>query len=87
MFIFLTNHRQLSVIYLSDIHISLSDNKENDIDKSSIGEIELSLSEEIHNDLESPISESKDDQEHHTQKRNQTAWNIILLKLNIQIFT
>ena len=58
IFIFLSNHRQLSVIYLSDIHISLSDNKENDIDKSSIGEIELSLSEEIQNDLESPISES-----------------------------
>ena len=46
------------ILYLSDIHISLSDNKENDIDKSSIGEIELSLSEEIQNDLESPISES-----------------------------
>ena len=58
LFIFLSNHRQLSVIYLSEIHFSLSDNKENDIDKSSIGEIELSLSEEIQNDLESPISES-----------------------------
>lgn len=38
--------------------ISLSDNQENGIDNSSIGEIELSLSEEILNDLESPISES-----------------------------